>query len=341
MCAARTRCLPAIAALLLSTLPCVGQTTLKDVLSWLPADTESVVGENGPFALPDFDSPPPDLRQPELPVAEVERQTRMLAVGLFGLKNGGLQKILKDRSVILALEGSRRFRPPANLGEMRYEGCEVLVFGPAVILDRDSFLKNAANSAIRFEDVAGVRIAVFEERQEDDVWTTFVGFPRANMVLVATDADYLRTTLKRMKSPSGARALPDSLGEWKYVNTRAPVWGLRHYQKLGANLDPTSPFSERADFEDAMATGLAFSFEPSARGKVTVHYLSGNNNALQTLQEYLGAGEADTASLQQTQFRFRQAATGVIEASVTLSKEEITFRFLFGLMGMLGHAIYL
>ena len=90
--AARTGCLPAIATLLLSTLPCIGQTTLKEVLSWLPADTESVVGENGPFALPDFDSPPPDLRQPELPVAELERQTRMLAVGLFGLKNGGLQK---------------------------------------------------------------------------------------------------------------------------------------------------------------------------------------------------------------------------------------------------------
>ena len=144
-----------------------------------------------------------------------------------------------------------------------------------------------------------------------------------------------------MKSPSGPRALPDSLGEWKYVDTRAPVWGLRHYQKLDANLDPTSPFSERADFGDAMAAGLAFSFEPFARRKVTVNYLSGNNNALQTLQEYLGAGEANTGSPQQSQFRFHQPATGVIEASATLSTKEMGFRFLFGLMGMLGHAIYL
>jgi len=56
------------AALLLSTLSCVGQTTLKEVLSWLPPDTETVIGANGPFPLPNLDElGSGDLRRPELP----------------------------------------------------------------------------------------------------------------------------------------------------------------------------------------------------------------------------------------------------------------------------------
>jgi hypothetical protein len=330
------------AALLLSTLSCVGQTTLKEVLSWLPPDTESVVGANGPFSLPDHDElSPGDLRQPELPVAELELRARTLVLGLFGFKNGGLQKDLEGKAVALAVEGSRHFRPPAALGGMRYEGCEIVVFGPAISLDRDSFMRNAAKSATRFEDVAGVRIAVFEEPQENDVWTTFVGFPRSNIVVVATDAEYLRTVLARMKGSSGPRALPDTLVEWRYVNTRAPVWGLRHYQTLEASLDPTSPFSGQGDAGDAMAVGLAFSFDTFVRRMVTVSYLSANNKARQMLEDYLGVADADTASPREFQIRLRQPALGVIEGSVTLSLKEMFYRFLFGLMGMLGHAVYL
>jgi len=243
--------------------------------------------------------------------------------------------------VALAVEGSRHFRPPAALGGMRYEGCEIVVFGSGISLDSDSFMRNAAKSATRFEDVAGVRIAVFAEPQENDVWTTFVGFPRSNIAVIATDVEYLRTVLARMKGSPGARALPDTLAEWKYVNTRAPVWGLRHYQKLEASLDPTSPFSGQADAGDAMAVGLAFSFEPSIRRRVTVSYLSANNKASQILEEYLGVADADTASPREFQISLHQPALGVIEGSVTLTLKEMFYRFLFGLMGMLGHAVYL
>jgi hypothetical protein len=329
------------AFLWMSAISCVGQTTLKELLSWLPPDTESVVGENGPFPLPDLDAlGPGDLRQPELPIAELELRTRTLGLSLLGFKNGGLQTDLKGKVVALAVEGSRHFRPPAVLGGMRYEGCEIVVFGPAVRLDRDSFIRKAAKSAARFEDVAGVRIAVFEEPQDNDVWTTFVGFPRSNIVVVATDVEYLRVVLTRIKGSSGPRALPDTLLEWKYVDTRAPVWGLRHYQKLEASLDPTSPFSAEAD-GDATAVGLTFWFEPSVRRKVTVGYLSPNKTARQILQQYLGVEDADTASPREFQIRLRQPALGVIEGSLTLSLKEMFYRFTFGLMGMLGHALYL
>src|SRR5579864_575798 len=227
-----------IVFLFLCTIPCVSQTrttqhqlgshqpALKEVLSWLPDDTETVIGSNGPFPVPDLDTlAGNDTQQTELPSAELELRMRAFPLGLFGLKNGGLQKAVKGKSVAVAVEGSRHFRPPAALGEMRYEGCEIVVFDLAIILGRDSFMKNAANSAVRFEDMAGLKVAVFEEPMEDDRWTTFVAFPRLNIVVVATEANYLRAVLARMGGASGPRALPESLPEWKYVNTQAPAWG--------------------------------------------------------------------------------------------------------------------
>ncbi len=344
-----------IAVLLLGTLRCVGQTTdqqprsgsrqtaLKEVLSWLPGDTETVIGANGPFPLPDFEKPDGnDSEREELSSADLELRMRVLPVGLFAFKSGGLQKALNGKAVALAVEGSRHFRPPTALGEMLYEGCVIAVFGNAITLDRDSFMKNAVNSAVRFEDMAGVRIAVFEEGSENDVWTTFVGFPRNNIVLVATNVDYLREVLARMGGASGRRALPETLPEWKYVNTSAPVWGLRHYRKREADLDPTSPFSEQAaaNVPDKTAIGLTFWFEPAVGRMATVAYLSANRNARQVLESYLSVADANSASPREFRIRFRQPAPGVIEGSVALSAAEALDRLLFGLFAMLGHAVY-
>ena len=312
-------------ALFLFALVCAGQTTqptLKDVLAWLPDDTETVIGTNGPFPIPNSDARSnDDSGQGELSSTQLELQMHMFA---------------------LAVEGSRHFRPPASLGGMRYEGCGIAVFSSASALDRDAFLKNAAGSAVRFEEVAGVRIAVFEEPLENDVWTTFVAFPRRNVVLVATNIDYLRVVLARVGGASGPRALPETLPEWKYVNTRAPVWGVRHYQKREPDLDPTSPFSERAsaNHPDNLAVGLAFWFEPSVRKMATVTYLSGSREGSQILQEFLGAADAKTASPREFQIRLRQPAPGVVEGVVGLAQEETFGRFLFGLVAMLGHAVY-
>jgi hypothetical protein len=62
----------------------------------------------------------------------------------------------------------------------------------------------------RFENVAGVRIAVIKEEVENDTWTTLVAFPRSNIVLVATNMDYLRRVLARIGGATGPRALPET-----------------------------------------------------------------------------------------------------------------------------------
>jgi hypothetical protein len=345
-----------LAALFLSAVQSFGQVTdkqsqassrqpaINELLSWLPEDTESVIAANGPFEFPDLDRPSRDISgKPELEPADLQARLQVLPLSLFGLDDGGLQQALKGKRVVLALEGSRHFRPPAALGEVQYEGCGIAVFGPGVILDADAFMRNAANSAVRFENIAGLRIAVFEKKLENDVWTTFVGFPRTNIVLAATNVEYLRVVLTRINHPSTPRALPESLPEWKYVNTRALAWGVRHYQKLEAKLDPTSPFSGQhaAAVPDDSAIGVGFWFDSVARRTANVMYMSANKTSSQILQDYLGVADARSASTREFQIHFRQPTPNVVEGSVALSIEEGLDRFLLGVLSMLGHAIYI
>jgi hypothetical protein len=319
------------------------QPNLNQVLSWLPNDTETILGANGPFAWDpkalSNDSP----SQERLSAKELEMQSRMFPLGLLNFKSGGFEEFVKGKTVSLAIEGSRRFRPPSGLGLMRYEGCLVMIFAPTVSLDGAAFMSKAANSAVRFDEHNGTRVAVFEEKAEHDTWNTFAGFPRSNVAVVATNLDYLVALLDRMQGTTGTRALPPNLSEWKHVDTRAPVWGVRHYQKQGAELDPSSPLlgQNAANVPDANAIGVTFSFAPAAERTATVDYFSTNPDVRRILSGYLMMEDAATAAPREFQMRLRQPGAGVLEASINLSATEAVQRLLFGLMAMVGHAIYL
>ncbi|HEV8145350.1 MAG TPA: hypothetical protein VGP79_03170, partial [Bryobacteraceae bacterium] len=244
--------------------------SLNEVLSWLPVDTETVLAANGPFPFPDFDSLSGDEPEDQpLPLAELNLRMRGLPLGGFASDNDRLRKALKGSRVLLALEGSRRFRSPTGSGSTLFQGCAIAVLEGAPI-DRDSLVRDVAGSSERIETVEGVKVAVFQEQKESDTWTFLVAFPRSSIVLVATDRSYLREVLARMRAPGTARALPESLPEWKHVNTRAPFWGLRHFQRNDAAEDPTSPFlgDKAANVPDDDAVGATFWFDPVNRKRV-------------------------------------------------------------------------
>jgi hypothetical protein len=314
--------------------PVPRQVTLGRVLSWLPADTEVVIGASGPFPFPDLAAIPAPSSG-ELSPAELALRTQFnFPLSLFQLNNGGLRESLKDKRVALAIEGSRHFRPPPVGGAMRYEGCAIVLMESGAQVDGDAFMKSAASSARRFEKIAGLSVAAFEELKENGVWTTFVAFPRKDVVAVASDLAYLRTVLTRLNGTPGPRALPDSLPEWKYLNTRAPVWGIRHYDKSQARLDPTSPFRDT----DPRAVGVTFYFEPFERKQVLITYLSATEDYRSVLLDHLSMADADAAPRGEFQIHFRQPGPGALQGSVSLSPAEALYRLLFGLAAMLGHS---
>ena len=59
------------------------------------------------------------------------------------------------------------------------------------------------------------------------------------------------TSAFNSEGKKGNRALPDDLPEWKYVNTDLQFWGIRHFDRTQAKLDPSSPFGGQKSANDA------------------------------------------------------------------------------------------
>lgn len=210
-----------------------GPIDLNRVLSWLPPDTETLLVANGPFWMSNFRTGEDESRNSRVTTEELARGFEGLTLALFDAKNGILEKHLKGKKILFAMEASRHFRSPKGLGEMPFEGCALAIFKDDLGDRRDAFMKDAAFIALRIEEIEGHKVAIFAEPSEQDILTTFVTFPQAGVVLVATDEQFLRQVLSRMRDEKeqGGRALSDTLPDWKYVNKEAQFWGLRHYNR--------------------------------------------------------------------------------------------------------------
>jgi hypothetical protein len=128
-----------------------GRIDLKTVLSWLPPDTETLQVANGPFWMSNFEVGGQDDKDHEITVDELEKQFEGLTLGLFNSAKGLLGKHLDGKKVLLALEGSRHFRPPAGLGELPFEGSGVAIFVSAT---RTPSCKDSRRNAMLRHDQA-------------------------------------------------------------------------------------------------------------------------------------------------------------------------------------------
>lgn len=315
--------------------------SFSGTLSWLPADTETLIVANGPFSIPPRESETDETRTCLLSKEEINENFEALPTALVGLPKGLIKK-LNSRKVAFAMEGSRHFRSPSELGEMPYEGCDIVAFVGEVSSLGDAFMQDSKNVATKFEEVEGQRVAVFRKKLEEDVWTTLVAFPKPNVLVVATSRDYLREVLARIGGATGPRALPDELPEWKYINIHNHCWGLRHYDKSQANLDPSSPIGgeKSANFPDDKAIGLVFNSDAAPGRGTTITYLSGSKNVLEIVQEGLFPAQSGPDSIKDLRILYREIAPGVVQGSFDLVHSEPVWYFTFVLMAILGHGVY-
>lgn len=208
---------------------------LARVISLLPADTETVTVANGPFVLTASSLGQNDGKDRAISDKELAGNFEELPLALFQFKNGLLAKRLEGKTINLALEGARHFRPPARLGEMPFEGCAIAVFADNIHNEVASFTKDAQSSALKVERIEDQDVQVFQEKLELDTWTTFVAFPNEHVILVASDRNYLVEVLARLRGKIGQRALPSDLPEWRYVNTSARFGGCDTTTKAKPN----------------------------------------------------------------------------------------------------------
>jgi len=319
----------------------VPQQLVQEALSWLPADTETVIAANGPFPMPELQQEGDETERRKETSDEVEEAFERIPLSLFGFKHGQMVKKFKGAKVLFSVEGSRNFRPPSELGEGPFQGCAVAVFQGDITERAGAFLRDSATEILRTDQIEGQKVAVFQERLEEDTWTTFVAFPKPNIAVAASSKEYLAETLARMNGKKGRRALPNSLAEWKHVNMQSEFWAVRHYDKKGATTDPTSPFGgeKSANMPDKQAIGLTFQFNPRKSNTATVTYLSGDEKILSKVEKHLFPTEHDPGAAA-LHIQYRQPEPGVVEGSYDLADADSAASFIFVLEALLGHAIY-
>ena len=318
------------------------QIDLNSVLSWLPPDTETLQVANGPFWMSNFITGEQEDKNREITTEELEKQFEGLTLGLFNSGKGLLESYLERKKLLFALEGSRRFRAPSGLGELPFEGCAVAIFQEDIEDRRDTFMKDAVGVAVRIEEIEGQKVAEFEEQMEQDRWTFFITFPEKGVVLVATNKQFLQEMLRRMRGTQGQRAFPDSLREWAYVNKTAQFWGMRHYDRLQAKYDPTSPFGgeKSANFPDEEAVGLTYECDPRTQRRATVTYVAGPTAETRKIAENRFPDTGDPKRMAGLHIQHRELALGVIQSTFDLSHSQPTDLFFFIFMDHLGHAVY-
>jgi hypothetical protein len=316
--------------------PARSSSKVQQALSWLPADTEVVLVTNTPFQMPAYNQESSGQSQ-EIPIAELREQFEVLPLERFGAVGGLVQKYLKGQRVELAIEGSRHFRPPADHGESLYEGCAIAILADGSRLG--SFASASEGIELKTEQLAGQKVMSFDEQVQEDVWTTLIAFPNPSTVIACTERSYLTEVLERMNGKAGPRALAATLAEWKYVDTSAPFWGLRHYDRSQAKLDPSSPFAGQTavNLPDDQAIGVTFVFDPGKGKTATISYLSATKD-IQKVEKDLLSMDVGPGAAQGLGVRYRELNPGV-EASYNLTMRRPVGYFFLVLTGMFGQGV--
>jgi hypothetical protein len=303
---------------------------LDEMLEWLPEDSETLIVARGPFQLEALS----DDNDPEERIDRI--WPRMASALLASIRKGKLVEPLKSHPVSLAIEGSRRFRAPTGLGMMRFEGCQIIRFESDLKVDGQKLMDGALQAADKRHKIGEYDVAEFTEPFEQDVWQIFVARPKPDLLLVASDEKYLREVLDRMgHDKQESRAFPPEIPEWKHVEKQEKVWAIRHFDRHDpeAFLNPLDEIgSEFAD--DPMATGLVFRLSNDSR-VAAISYLGGAAVVRGLKQEGLSL-----PSPSDKPFDVKIVQPGAVEFSLRLEDAETDGYFLFVLLALLGHGVY-
>jgi hypothetical protein len=251
---------------------------LKDLLWWLPADTESVVAAQGPFTirvLEDEQEHDREWSTREPSDDEIAREFQQLPLEVFCEME--LETPLRRSVVRFAMQGSRYFRQPApGMDVTDFEGCSIVVFEKDLRGPGNSFWAAREKKAARTLNLAGTKVLVFEQKAETIGY--FLAVPQPNVLLAANNLKYLQGILERIGQKKDPRALPDHLPEWRYLDAAAKYWGLRHYDRTQAKHDPTSPIGKNRTFNegDSKAIGVLFALDPKDQRRAVITSFSGD-----------------------------------------------------------------
>lgn len=293
------------------------------ILSWLPADTETVAVAQQPFTLTEKDPQG---------VPDALTWARGYVLGLlYAADDGRLRTKLQDRTLRLALLAARKFQHQPEdskgrgaLGMIAFERCAAYTF--ANVLSESIFAKPAETSVLG-QPTWEVKGELSEKEGKD---TFFIVLPKPDLMLACNNRDFLSTMLSRMAAP-GRVALPQALVEWKHVDQSAPLWALRHFRSERASVDPTDPHNEGVMGDrDPDAIGVTVQVGSPTPSTVSARWISrSDDNHWKSFAEIPDA---------KNRFATRRISLGIWEVKGSGDAEVSAFA-IFALMGVLGFAV--
>ena len=299
----------------------------KQFLNWLPEDTETLFVANGPLA----------ISKSKDDLFEFHEVAAMLPVGpLLSVQDGLLGKALAAKKITCAVEGSRRFTGPKRFGMMPYEGAHIVQFddssGEAV---RKAF-QDCYDKADKKIELAGQRVAVFNEKLEDDNWTYLVVQPRPSLLICATNQNYVEEVLKRMAKSPAKRAFPKNCLSGNRSMSKL-VCG--QFATIGRSPRMIHPLRCETKPRLIIRTPMQLVWFSGVMRNPTkwqrCAYLSAACNSLEIVTQ---GWEFPTEALTP---KIAISGPGCIEIVATITEEQTARSFIFVLLGRLGHGIFL
>ena len=234
-------------------------TRLKEVLWWLPADSDLVCVAQGPSA---FSS----LNQYEALDNEEDLDN---IVSLF-------QWWIRPDVSELKVDASTLNNLPVALvvsgSHVGFGGCDIVVFERPLGDAGASFMEAVERRATRMEMIGNTKFAEIDGESGVGHATRFVSCPASDVLLVADNRDYLAEVIARMAEKPAQRALEDDLPEWKHLDLSVRQWAMRHFR---GTPNAEWPF-----------VGLVYSVQGGDVAKVL--YLSGHADALWLVKHSYG-----------------------------------------------------
>lgn len=217
-------------------LPLAETPTWRDVLRWLPIDSETLTVALRPFRTEDSKATiKPDFR----------RLIEGLTVTEPISRNKDAIDSLRYGKLAFTLHGGRNFRSPTGWGEGTQSGADVFVFNPSNKKSADALMETLRPFSTCTKHLNGMEVLIFDPGIRSTGMRSSTGLhylcsPYKGIIVNASDSQYLREMLTRMSSKTIDRAFPDTLPEWKVLDLKSDTWAIRHYDKSDNPFDITA-----------------------------------------------------------------------------------------------------
>ncbi len=295
---------------------------VDEILSWFPIETETLIVGQGPFDLLSAKQLA-KMSSEDAPPKYSPKQVHQILCHMTAALNLGKGKhatALAGRRVALAIEGSGRFRmvPKGPCAVTLYQGCHLLLFEEDLGRAGDSFMRSVLAAADETETLAGHKVARFTVPvNERDNFMLLIARPRPRMILAATDRDYLSEFFRRMEHRPTEVAFPKSLPHWKQIEPNAGFWAMRR---------PNGAKS---------TSGFVCTYTPNEDAQVKLRFLECKASPSLGKTWSLSGFRIDPP-IEPT---VHQAAGGVAEVYLPLSRPNVLSSFEFMLYFTLGHRV--